>query len=149
MAKIVRNVCVMLREGHFWVRGFSNALDRLLASICLPSRSKKRWISVLTNSKQEALNVALDERRPSGENSVEDLTRAISADIRRMPGNSVCCDCGAPGDAPSPAAGSVTVSRVTRYSPVPSSLQPDRYALTVFNHSLLFSTVYKVISQPM
>nr|XP_021335526.1 arf-GAP with SH3 domain, ANK repeat and PH domain-containing protein 2 isoform X5 [Danio rerio] len=53
------------------------------------------WISVLTNSKQEALNVALDERRPSGENSVEDLTRAITEDIRRMPGNSVCCDCGA------------------------------------------------------
>uniref|UniRef100_A0A8C1JQ63 Un-named sa1614 n=1 Tax=Cyprinus carpio TaxID=7962 RepID=A0A8C1JQ63_CYPCA len=54
------------------------------------------WISVLTNSKQEALNVALDERRPSGENSVEDLTRAITEDIRRMPGNNVCCDCGAP-----------------------------------------------------
>ncbi|KAI2659154.1 Arf-GAP with SH3 domain, ANK repeat and PH domain-containing protein 1 [Labeo rohita] len=45
------------------------------------------WISVLTNSKQEALNVALDEKRPSGENSVEDLTRAITEDIRRMPGN--------------------------------------------------------------
>uniref|UniRef100_A0A672KXE0 Arf-GAP with SH3 domain, ANK repeat and PH domain-containing protein 2-like n=1 Tax=Sinocyclocheilus grahami TaxID=75366 RepID=A0A672KXE0_SINGR len=54
------------------------------------------WISVLTNSKQEALNVALDERRQSGENSVEDLTRAITEDIRRMPGNNVCCDCGAP-----------------------------------------------------
>ncbi|XP_050977966.1 arf-GAP with SH3 domain, ANK repeat and PH domain-containing protein 2 isoform X2 [Labeo rohita] len=54
------------------------------------------WISVLTNSKQEALNVALDEKRPSGENSVEDLTRAITEDIRRMPGNNVCCDCGAP-----------------------------------------------------
>ncbi|KAK2874203.1 hypothetical protein Q8A67_021356 [Cirrhinus molitorella] len=54
------------------------------------------WISVLTNSKQEALNVALDERRPSGENSIEDLTRAITEDIRRMPGNNVCCDCGAP-----------------------------------------------------
>ncbi|XP_016393356.1 arf-GAP with SH3 domain, ANK repeat and PH domain-containing protein 1 [Sinocyclocheilus rhinocerous] len=54
------------------------------------------WISVLTNSKQEALNVALDERKPSGENSVEDLTRAITEDIRRMPGNNVCCDCGAP-----------------------------------------------------
>lgn len=52
---------------------------------------------MLTNSKQEALNVALDERRPSGENSVEDLTRAITEDIRRMPGNNVCCDCGAPG----------------------------------------------------
>ncbi|XP_048027768.1 arf-GAP with SH3 domain, ANK repeat and PH domain-containing protein 2 isoform X1 [Megalobrama amblycephala] len=53
------------------------------------------WISVLTNSKQEALNVALDERRTSGENSVEDLTRSITEDIRRMPGNNVCCDCGA------------------------------------------------------
>ncbi|KAJ8259193.1 hypothetical protein COCON_G00182050 [Conger conger] len=54
------------------------------------------WISVLTNSKQEALNVALDERQPSGESSVEDLTKAITDDIRRMPGNQVCCDCGAP-----------------------------------------------------
>ncbi|XP_030632045.1 arf-GAP with SH3 domain, ANK repeat and PH domain-containing protein 2 [Chanos chanos] len=54
------------------------------------------WISVLTNSKQEALDMALDEHRPSGENSIEDLTKAIAEDIRRMPGNSVCCDCGAP-----------------------------------------------------
>nr|XP_055040227.1 arf-GAP with SH3 domain, ANK repeat and PH domain-containing protein 1 isoform X1 [Misgurnus anguillicaudatus] len=54
------------------------------------------WISVLTNSKQEALNVALDEPKPSGENSVEDLTRSITEDIRRMPGNNVCCDCRAP-----------------------------------------------------
>uniref|UniRef100_A0A4W5JLB8 Un-named sa1614 n=1 Tax=Hucho hucho TaxID=62062 RepID=A0A4W5JLB8_9TELE len=54
------------------------------------------WISVLTNSKQKALNVALDERRPSGDNSVEDLTRAITEDILRMPGNNMCCDCGAP-----------------------------------------------------
>lgn len=52
---------------------------------------------MLTNSKQEALNVALDESKPSGENSVEDLTRAITEDIRRMPGNNICCDCGAPG----------------------------------------------------
>ncbi|XP_066558255.1 arf-GAP with SH3 domain, ANK repeat and PH domain-containing protein 1 [Amia ocellicauda] len=54
------------------------------------------WISVLTNSKQEALNVALDETKPSGESSVEDLTKAIIEDVRRMPGNSTCCDCGAP-----------------------------------------------------
>ncbi|XP_069035685.1 arf-GAP with SH3 domain, ANK repeat and PH domain-containing protein 1 isoform X2 [Lepisosteus oculatus] len=54
------------------------------------------WISVLTNSKQEALNVALDERRPSGENSIEDLTKSIIEDVRRMPGNNVCCDCRAP-----------------------------------------------------
>uniref|UniRef100_A0AAY5ERB4 ArfGAP with SH3 domain, ankyrin repeat and PH domain 2a n=1 Tax=Electrophorus electricus TaxID=8005 RepID=A0AAY5ERB4_ELEEL len=56
----------------------------------------RRWISVLTNSKQEALNVALDELRPSGESSVGDLTKAIIDDVLRMPGNSVCCDCSAP-----------------------------------------------------
>lgn len=56
-----------------------------------------RWISVLTNSKQEALNVALDEHKQSGESSVEDLTRAITDDILHMPGNNVCCDCSAPG----------------------------------------------------
>ena len=60
-----------------------------------------RWISVLSNSKQEALSVALDGGRSGGrgggENSLDDLTRAITDDIRRMPGNNVCCDCGAPG----------------------------------------------------
>uniref|UniRef100_A0A4W6D2D0 Un-named sa1614 n=1 Tax=Lates calcarifer TaxID=8187 RepID=A0A4W6D2D0_LATCA len=57
------------------------------------------WISVLSNSKQEALSVALDGGRRGGgggESSVEDLTRAITDDIRRMPGNNSCCDCGAP-----------------------------------------------------
>lgn len=55
---------------------------------------------MLTNSKQEALNVALDEHKQTGGSSLEDLTRAITEDILRMPGNNVCCDCGAPG-APS------------------------------------------------
>ncbi|KAM9410754.1 arf-GAP with SH3 domain, ANK repeat and PH domain-containing protein 1 [Pholidichthys leucotaenia] len=55
------------------------------------------WISVLSNSKQEALSMALDGvGRGGGESSVEDLTRAITDDIRRMPGNNSCCDCGAP-----------------------------------------------------
>ncbi|XP_070815037.1 arf-GAP with SH3 domain, ANK repeat and PH domain-containing protein 2 [Chaetodon trifascialis] len=58
------------------------------------------WISVLSNSKQEALSVALDGGKRGGggggESSVEDLTRAITDDIRRMPGNNNCCDCGAP-----------------------------------------------------
>nr|XP_020466771.1 arf-GAP with SH3 domain, ANK repeat and PH domain-containing protein 2-like isoform X2 [Monopterus albus] len=55
------------------------------------------WISVLSNSKQEALSAALDGGRRGGEeNSVEDLTQAITDDIRRMPGNNSCCDCGAP-----------------------------------------------------
>uniref|UniRef100_A0A1A8U0Z2 ArfGAP with SH3 domain, ankyrin repeat and PH domain 2a n=2 Tax=Nothobranchius TaxID=28779 RepID=A0A1A8U0Z2_NOTFU len=57
------------------------------------------WISVLSNSKQEALSMALDgtqRRGGGGESSVDDLTRAITDDIRRMPGNNNCCDCGAP-----------------------------------------------------
>uniref|UniRef100_A0A8C3AN58 Un-named sa1614 n=1 Tax=Cyclopterus lumpus TaxID=8103 RepID=A0A8C3AN58_CYCLU len=57
------------------------------------------WISVLSNSKQEALSVALDGGRRGGggcESGVEDLTRAITDDIRRLPGNGSCCDCGAP-----------------------------------------------------
>ncbi|XP_069776613.1 arf-GAP with SH3 domain, ANK repeat and PH domain-containing protein 1-like isoform X8 [Narcine bancroftii] len=54
------------------------------------------WISVLTNSKEEALNMAFRGEQSSGENSIEDLTKAIIEDVQRMPGNDVCCDCGAP-----------------------------------------------------
>ncbi|XP_054639481.1 arf-GAP with SH3 domain, ANK repeat and PH domain-containing protein 2 isoform X1 [Dunckerocampus dactyliophorus] len=55
------------------------------------------WISVLSNSKQEALTVALDGGRKAGaESSMEELTRSITDDIKRMPGNNSCCDCGAP-----------------------------------------------------
>ncbi|XP_038666074.1 arf-GAP with SH3 domain, ANK repeat and PH domain-containing protein 1-like isoform X3 [Scyliorhinus canicula] len=54
------------------------------------------WISVLTNSKEEALNMAFRGEQTSGENSIEDLTKAIIEDVQRMPGNDVCCDCGAP-----------------------------------------------------
>lgn len=56
---------------------------------------------MLSNSKEEALNVALDGGRRGGEgveSSMEDLTRAITDDIRRMPGNNKCCDCGAAGN---------------------------------------------------
>ncbi|KAM3621723.1 uncharacterized protein V6R79_015144 [Siganus canaliculatus] len=57
------------------------------------------WISVLSNSKQEALSMALDRGKRvggGGESIVDELTRAITDDIRRMPGNNSCCDCGAP-----------------------------------------------------
>uniref|UniRef100_A0A8D3DBG3 Un-named sa1614 n=1 Tax=Scophthalmus maximus TaxID=52904 RepID=A0A8D3DBG3_SCOMX len=63
------------------------------------AEDEAEWISVLSNSKQEALSVALDGGRRGaggGESSVEDLTRTITDDIRRMPGNTNCCDCGAP-----------------------------------------------------
>uniref|UniRef100_A0A1A8G5W7 ArfGAP with SH3 domain, ankyrin repeat and PH domain 1b n=1 Tax=Nothobranchius korthausae TaxID=1143690 RepID=A0A1A8G5W7_9TELE len=54
------------------------------------------WISVLTNSKEEALNMAFrGEPSSGGEDGLEDLTKAIIEDVLRMPGNEVCCDCGA------------------------------------------------------
>ncbi|XP_074842756.1 arf-GAP with SH3 domain, ANK repeat and PH domain-containing protein 1 isoform X3 [Carettochelys insculpta] len=54
------------------------------------------WISVLTNSKEEALNMAFRGEQSTGENSLEDLTKAIIDDVQRLPGNEVCCDCGSP-----------------------------------------------------
>ncbi|XP_013855150.1 arf-GAP with SH3 domain, ANK repeat and PH domain-containing protein 1 [Austrofundulus limnaeus] len=55
------------------------------------------WISVLTNSKEEALNMAFrGEPSSGGEDGLEDLTKAIIEDVLHMPGNEVCCDCGAP-----------------------------------------------------
>ncbi|XP_066502896.1 arf-GAP with SH3 domain, ANK repeat and PH domain-containing protein 1 isoform X3 [Hoplias malabaricus] len=53
------------------------------------------WISVLTNSKEEALNMAFRGEQTAGEDGLEDLTKAIIDDVLRMPGNEVCCDCGA------------------------------------------------------
>ncbi|XP_049605348.1 arf-GAP with SH3 domain, ANK repeat and PH domain-containing protein 1 isoform X3 [Syngnathus scovelli] len=54
------------------------------------------WISVLTNSKEEALNMAFrGEQSSGGEDGLEDLTKAIIDDVLRMPGNELCCDCGA------------------------------------------------------
>lgn len=64
----------------------------LLMCFCL-----YRWISVLTNSKEEALNMAFRGEQGGGDDGLEDLTKAIIDDVLRMPGNEMCCDCGAPG----------------------------------------------------
>ncbi|XP_060087041.1 arf-GAP with SH3 domain, ANK repeat and PH domain-containing protein 2-like [Heteronotia binoei] len=53
------------------------------------------WISVLSNSKEEALNVAFKQSPGRDGSSMEDLTGAIIEEIKRMPGNSMCCDCSA------------------------------------------------------
>ncbi|XP_066434895.1 arf-GAP with SH3 domain, ANK repeat and PH domain-containing protein 1 isoform X3 [Eleutherodactylus coqui] len=52
------------------------------------------WISVLTNSKEEALNMAFHDGQSAGESSLEDLTKAIIEDVQKTPGNYACCDCG-------------------------------------------------------
>ncbi|XP_072545750.1 arf-GAP with SH3 domain, ANK repeat and PH domain-containing protein 2a isoform X2 [Salminus brasiliensis] len=56
------------------------------------------WISVLQNSKEEALTNAFKGDQHVGENNiVQELTKAILGEVKRMTGNDVCCDCGAPG----------------------------------------------------
>ncbi|XP_009471602.1 PREDICTED: arf-GAP with SH3 domain, ANK repeat and PH domain-containing protein 2-like [Nipponia nippon] len=54
------------------------------------------WVSVLSNSKEDALNVAFSKAQGRGESSQEELTQAIIKEVRGMPGNRECCDCSAP-----------------------------------------------------
>ncbi|XP_058856005.1 arf-GAP with SH3 domain, ANK repeat and PH domain-containing protein 1-like isoform X2 [Acipenser ruthenus] len=55
------------------------------------------WVSVLQNSKEEALNTAFKgDQSQYQDNRLQELTRAVIADVKQMPGNEVCCDCGAP-----------------------------------------------------
>ncbi|KAM6149948.1 arf-GAP with SH3 domain, ANK repeat and PH domain-containing protein 2 isoform 2-T2 [Erethizon dorsatum] len=55
------------------------------------------WMSVLQNSKEEALNNAFKGDDSTGENNiVQELTKEIISEVQRMTGNDVCCDCGAP-----------------------------------------------------
>uniref|UniRef100_A0A8C5P7U0 ArfGAP with SH3 domain, ankyrin repeat and PH domain 3 n=1 Tax=Leptobrachium leishanense TaxID=445787 RepID=A0A8C5P7U0_9ANUR len=53
------------------------------------------WVSVLQNSKDESLNAAFGSDGPSN-GSHHQLTKQIINEIRSLPGNQVCCDCGAP-----------------------------------------------------
>nr|XP_020480322.1 arf-GAP with SH3 domain, ANK repeat and PH domain-containing protein 2-like isoform X2 [Monopterus albus] len=54
------------------------------------------WMSVLQNSKDEALNMAFKGDQDDGENNiVQELTKAIAEEVKRMRGNDSCCDCGA------------------------------------------------------
>uniref|UniRef100_A0AAY4AZF5 ArfGAP with SH3 domain, ankyrin repeat and PH domain 2b n=1 Tax=Denticeps clupeoides TaxID=299321 RepID=A0AAY4AZF5_9TELE len=55
------------------------------------------WISVLQNSKEEALNNAFkgDEAESGENNIVQELTKAIVEEVKKMSGNDECCDCGA------------------------------------------------------
>lgn len=56
-----------------------------------------RWVSVLQNSKEEALNNAFKGEQDEDENNiVQELSKAIVSEVKRMSGNDVCCDCGAP-----------------------------------------------------
>uniref|UniRef100_A0A670XTN9 ArfGAP with SH3 domain, ankyrin repeat and PH domain 2 n=1 Tax=Pseudonaja textilis TaxID=8673 RepID=A0A670XTN9_PSETE len=54
------------------------------------------WISVLSNSKEEALNVAFKQAHNKDGYNMENLTGAIIEEIKHMPGNNMCCDCSTP-----------------------------------------------------
>lgn len=65
-----------------------------------------RWVSVLQNSKDEALSSAFNGE-PSGgqwswgsarlDSEPQDLTKMLVAEVKSRPGNDHCCDCGASG----------------------------------------------------
>lgn len=56
------------------------------------------WVSVLQNSKEEALNTALGgDQLHLQDSGLQELSKAIIAELRHMPGNEACADCGAPG----------------------------------------------------
>ncbi|XP_061870670.1 arf-GAP with SH3 domain, ANK repeat and PH domain-containing protein 3 isoform X2 [Colius striatus] len=55
------------------------------------------WVSVLQNSKDEALSNAFKgDGDGTGPGSMQELTRLLIAEVKNMPGNKQCCDCGAP-----------------------------------------------------
>ncbi|XP_017273875.1 arf-GAP with SH3 domain, ANK repeat and PH domain-containing protein 3 [Kryptolebias marmoratus] len=55
------------------------------------------WMSVLQNSKEEALNTALGgDQLHLQDSGLQELSQAIIAELRHMPGNEACADCGAP-----------------------------------------------------
>lgn len=91
--KTSRNVkCKFLRGGPWAGAG---QLRSFMARPC----GSSRWMSVLQNSKEEALNNAFKGDDNTGENNiVQELTKEIISEVQRMTGNDVCCDCGAPGN---------------------------------------------------
>ena len=60
-----------------------------------------RWISVLNNAKEAVLMQAFGQSESGSKavnQSVKELTGTIMAEVKRLPGNHQCCDCGAPGE---------------------------------------------------
>ncbi|PIK39209.1 putative arf-GAP with SH3 domain, ANK repeat and PH domain-containing protein 2 isoform X8, partial [Apostichopus japonicus] len=60
----------------------------------------EKWISVLNNSKKYALEAVFGEGsspRDVPSQGLQDLTESIVREVRRLPGNDVCCDCSSPG----------------------------------------------------
>jgi Arf-GAP/SH3 domain/ANK repeat/PH domain-containing protein len=60
---------------------------------------------VLNNAREAVFNKAFEGESPTS-NSInqtfKELTRTIIHEVRRLPGNRICCDCGAPGKNDTP-----------------------------------------------
>nr|CAB3222743.1 zinc finger protein ArfGAP-11 [Phallusia mammillata] len=59
------------------------------------------WVSVISNSKEDALNQVFGDatcgKNGSEENAgLRELTQSVISEVQRMPGNEICCDCSAP-----------------------------------------------------
>lgn len=60
----------------------------------------EEWISVLNNSKKFALEAVFNEGSSPSEvanRGLQDLTQSIVKEVKRLPGNNICCDCTAAG----------------------------------------------------
>lgn len=77
----------------------SGSCEQLLCAAASSDRAAVcSWVSVLQNSKEEALSRAFQGDQEEGENNIiQELTRAIVEEVKRMAGNDGCCDCGAAG----------------------------------------------------
>lgn len=88
--------CVFLNEkNNIFIQHFTD--DIMFELFFLFFKFSYRWVSVLQNSKEEALNNAFKGEQDEDENNiVQELSKAIVSEVKRMSGNDVCCDCGAP-----------------------------------------------------
>uniref|UniRef100_S4RG98 ArfGAP with SH3 domain, ankyrin repeat and PH domain 1a n=1 Tax=Petromyzon marinus TaxID=7757 RepID=S4RG98_PETMA len=105
------------------------------------------WIQVLVNGKEEALNKEFFNDSGGGVgggyvegSSADDLTKAIILDVQRLPGNNMCCDCSAPGEAQPCNHSSDVVEHVCQCSGVTSHADPLFAELRTLTLSLINSS---------
>ncbi|XP_071963232.1 arf-GAP with SH3 domain, ANK repeat and PH domain-containing protein 2-like isoform X2 [Antedon mediterranea] len=67
------------------------ARDRTYHFMAETEEEATEWISVLNNSKKNALEVVFDG--DTKKNSLQELTQNIVTEITKLPGNHICCDC--------------------------------------------------------
>lgn len=93
------------REYLLWASGGGWEAVHIQSPVPNPPSHLHRWVSVLQNSKDEALSSAFHGEPRDGQWSwgtrldtePHDLTNMLIAEVKSRPGNGHCCDCGAPG----------------------------------------------------